>query len=352
MENKKGPSIYFLTDKNIHDALKNKKVKLKELRELLVERNVLFSAKDDKETLISYFVKNIHDYFDYKRIADMLENKNRKEPFTNSVVQSTVTKDQITKICAELKKVSSTKGESVSINVKGTTVTISTSYVDTDYSKTELRQRTTKKAVVEVDIDEKNGTLLLRRQANDKSKSIAKDLLQNIRENTSEKIEEEQITLETISSPQARSEFFIELIQNINSYSLFDVLNVSVDIKHSEGQTMAGTIIKATLNGKDVLQSSQFKQMHDDGFYITKIIWLSEITKEKNQTVEFFAQFDTPETCTNFKYLVRSIYEKKDSGEYKVTSRQPSLIERTDLTRKLEAASRRAMDTIAAKYSN
>ncbi|MBN23679.1 MAG: hypothetical protein CL578_01345 [Alteromonadaceae bacterium] len=351
MEINKGPSIYFLTDKNIHDALKSKRVTLQGLREILIERNVLFSAKDDKETLISYFVKNIHDYFDYKRIVEMLENKNRKEPFTNSVVQSTVKKDQITKICAGLKLASSTRGESVSINVKGTTVTISTSYVDTNYNKTELQQRTTKKAVVEIDIDEKNGTLLLRRQANEKSKGIAKELLQRIKENTSEEIAEEQITLETISSPQARSEFFIELIQNISKYSLFDVLNVSVDIKHSVGQTIAGTINKATLNGKDVLQSSQFKQMHDDGFYITKIIWLSEFI-EKDHTVEFFAQFDTPETCTNFKYLVRAIYDKKVSGEYKVTSRQPEPSERTDLTRALEAASRTAMEKISAKYGN
>ncbi len=361
MAKKIGPSIYIPTDKNIYDALQHKKVKQSDLVELLRRRNILVSPSLDKHELSVMVSELTIDYEDFIYITRLLENPNRKEKTTQSSVKAEVSDDEIKKACKMLidAEISDDTFKIVKSDLDTTSLVVT--YTDIDFTKTELRQRTIKKC--EIEIQREDGEITFRMPANDKAKAITNKLKENLSEVKGEELEEEAISLENIIEPEARSYFFDKLINLVPGYKFENVS--SVDVYHSvdslddaEDETdeeqagrFAGYIRKAALAGNGVLESAEFNQLHARGFFISKIVWTCDENIKGGDRVEFEAQFGTPSSCTDFKYLVRGIYNYNErTQEHNVTRRSASPKEIKKLNVTLEKAAKLSFEAVEEKY--
>jgi hypothetical protein len=365
MKRKHGPSVYYLTDKNIFDALQHKSATAKNIREKFLDNGFFFSENEDKDVLVEESLLYINDYFDYQFIANLVESKNKREPFTNSEFKSDISKSDLTKICQDIKDSEGEDGTPFEVSVKGNLITLKTNYVEVDYSKTELRQRSTKTATVEIEL--KDSSFTVRRQANDRAKEIS-DLIKKLVDKKSEfPVPESKISLDAIDLPEARSFFFECLIKGVTDYNFDrvksallkypedndnDIDEENSEEAHEKENVVVGHIQKALLNGDSVLTSKEFSQLHENGFYITRITWTAVDKQIDGDKVEFTAQFADQVNCSDFRYLVKGIYPYKGGGEYNITQRQPSPIERHELTLALEEASRNAFEQVLAKYGD
>lgn len=346
-----------MTDKNIYDALQLRKVTIAKMHESLLDRGIFISPSENKVEMSEYISSMLHDYHDYMYIGNILQNVNRKEPFTNSVLGVDVDSQAVKGYCDKVLSDMSESGEVMNVSRDGNLTVITTTYTEVDHTKTEMTQKTTKQVTVE--IENEGGELIIRQQANKKATEIAsklKDVIKVSLDKTDEEINEKVISLESITQPEARSYFFDMLIKSVEGYDLDNVKKVDVKYSDNESESeddggdVLGHIQKAVLNGDGVLQSAEFSQLHDAGFYITKITWFSISTLPGGDRVEFSAGFGDPERCVDYKYQIGQVFNAKSINDFNITGRPPSNIETKDLIRRLESASLVAYDAVIEKY--
>jgi hypothetical protein len=231
------------------------------------------------------------------------------------------------------------------------------SYTDIDFTKTELRQRTSK--TCEIELEARGEKIVVRQPASKKGDEVVSIIKKTLEDNKGISVEHEKLSLENITLAEARSYFFGCLIDLIDEYRLEDV--TSIDVYHNIDEnsdedeitdSIVSNIKKAALSGDGVLISDELRQLHEKGFFITKIVWKSIDKLNKGDMVEFEALFGDPLSCSDFKYLVRGIYNYNEkSGNHNVTRRVASRIEVDVLTRKLEEASKNAYIQVINKYT-
>ena len=359
MLNKSGPSIYIPSDKNIFDALQHKKIGHSEVLRFLRNRGVIVSQSLDKGDLSKIIAGLTFDYNDYIHVTKLLENPNRKEKTTRTTVKATSSNEQLAEACQKISKPEA-GDESYKVVKKENSTILVVTYTDVDFTKTELRQRTLKKC--EVELHAEGDEVTVRMPATKKGKEISERIKSSLSSIIGEELEEEVISLESITQAEARSLFFDELIKSILGYELEDVSSVDVyheiDIldeneedEESSPTNFAGFIRKAALAGGSVLESAEFNQLHSRGFFISKIIWTVVDTLPGGDKVELEAQFGRPSSCTDFKYLVRGIYNYNERTQaHNVTKRTPSRVETGTFNRKLEKAAKSSFDKIMKTY--
>lgn len=360
MQNKSGPSIYIPSDKNIFDALQHKKIGHSEVLRFLRSRGIIVSPSLDKGDLSKTIAGLTFDYHDYIHITKLLENPNRKEKTTRTTVKTTSNNDQLAEAAQKIFKPNDSDESYKVIKKENSTVLVVT-YTDVDFTKTELRQRTLKKC--ELEIHAEGDEVSLRSPATKKGKEISERFKSSLSQIKGEELEEEVISLESVTQAEARSLFFDLLIKAIPGYELEDVSSVDVyheidDLDESEdddesggSENFAGYIRKAALAGGGVLESAEFNQLHSRGFFISKIIWTVVDILPGGDKVELEAQFGKPSSCTDFKYLVRGIYNYNERMQaHNVTKRTPSRVETGTFNRKLEKAAKISFDKIIETY--
>ncbi|PVZ69724.1 hypothetical protein [Pelagibaculum spongiae] len=269
-----------------------------------------------------------------------------------------ISNEQIMKACNTVKANIGIE-DSVKIIKKGSSTSLVVTYIDTDFTKTELRQRTVKKCVVE--LEKKGEEVTIKRPANKKAKEISDRVKTVLIGQNLTKLEESVISLEGFSEAKIRSEFFDFLIRNIKGYS-FDNVS-SVDVYHQvdeldelseddkQDARLAGYINKAALAGQGVLDSQEFNQLHKRGFFICKIIWTVDSLIRFGDKAELEAQFGTPKSCTEFNYAVRGIFNYNErTAMHNVKRRATTHIENNELNSLLKDAAERAHDDIKTKY--
>lgn len=359
MLNKSGPSIYIPSDKNIFDALQHKKIGHSEVLRFLRNRGIIVSQSLDKGDLSKTIAGLTFDFNDYIHITKLLENPNRKEKTTRTTVKATSSNEQLVEAC---QKISKPEGgdESYKVVKKENSTILVVTYTDVDFTKTELRQRTLKKC--EVELHAEGDEVTVRMPATKKGKEISERIKSSLSNIIGEVLEEEVISLESVTQAEARSLFFDELIKSISGYELEDVSSVDVyheiddldendEDEETSSANFAGFIRKAALAGGGVLESAEFNQLHSRGFFISKIIWTVVDTLSGGDKIELEAQFGMPSSCTDFKYLVRYIYNYNErTQEHNVTKRTPSRVETGTFNRKLEKAAKSSFDKIMKTY--
>lgn len=290
----------------------------------------------------------------------LLENSSRKEKTTRTTVKATSNNDQIVEACQKLEKPNG-GDESYKVVKKENSTVLIVTYTDIDFTKTELRQRTLKRC--EIELQAVGDEVAVRMPATKKGKEISEKIRSSLSKLIGEELEEEVISLESIAIPEARSLFFDELIKSIPGYELEDVSSVDVyheiDSLEDSQETddadnttnFAGFITKAALAGGGVLESAEFNQLHPRGFFISKIIWTVVDVLLSGDKVELEAQFGVPSSCTDFKYLVRGIYNYNEKSQvHNITKRTPSRVETGAFNKKLEKAAKVAFDKVSKKY--
>jgi hypothetical protein len=170
-----GPSIYIPTDKNIFDALQHKKVTQGELVTFLRKRGILVALGASKQELIEKICSLTLSYADIKWIGRLLENPNRKDKTTHSNLKGDVEEKQITGACSVVKANLSAHGDdSVKVTKSGNKTTLTVTYVDQDFTKTELRQRTVK--TCEIQIEKGKDGVVMKLPSTKKAKEISEQL--------------------------------------------------------------------------------------------------------------------------------------------------------------------------------
>ncbi|MBR9881253.1 MAG: hypothetical protein GYB17_17375 [Gammaproteobacteria bacterium] len=362
MVNKSGPSIYIPSDKNIFDALQHKKIRHCDVQKFLRSRGIIVSPSLGKSDLSKFVAGLTFDYHDYVYITKLLENPNRKEKTTRTTVKAASNNEQLVEACQKITKPDG-GGESYKVVRKGDSTVLVVTYTEVDFTKTELRQKTLKKCEIELHPD--GDEVAVRMPATKKGRELAERIKSSLSDVIGEELEEEVISLESIAIPEARSLFFDELIKSIPGYELEDVSSVDVfheidnleddeddDGDENESSTsFAGFISKAALAGGGVLESAEFNQLHSRGFFISKIIWTVIDILPGGDKVELEAQFGQPSSCSDFKYLVRGVYNYNDRTQvHNATKRTPSRVETSAFNEKLEKAAKIAFDKVAGIY--
>jgi hypothetical protein len=152
----------------------------------------------------------------------------------------------------------------------------------------------------------------------------------------------------------------------MDGYTLNDVMDVKIESKLNSAPTdletpddeeadtdtdlaaraaMLAVVENIALKGSLLLNSVEYQQLRQKGFYITNIVWTVKQNEAPNDILEFDAGFEQPREGKGFKYNVRGVYRFLN-GTYNKTIRQIpkdqrppyfSLIEKTarDVLKKL-----------------
>lgn len=361
-----GPSIYVPTDKNIFDALQHKKVTLSELVYFLRKRGIIVSNQSSKQRLIEKISSLTLGYSDFCWIGKLLENPNRKDKTTHSKLNGEVLDNQIQSACAVVKaNLNSLSDDSVKITKKGSCTTLTVTYVDHDFTKTEMRQRTLK--TCEIELENSDSGVVIKfpstKKAKDVSNSLKLAMQAEVTKDKGHELEEFSISLLSITDAAVRSKFFDVLIRNIPGFEFDNVSSVDVyhldenekdefDEDDGASSRFASYINKAALAGEGVLDSTEFSQLHTRGFYIYKIIWTSIDTKNEGPKVEFEARFGKPDSCTDFMYTVRGTYPFNDRTlAHNITRKAATPHENGKYNASIRVASEKALEDTLRAYN-
>lgn len=315
-ENKKvGNRLYFMNDKNIRDGLVAQRVKAENIADILLDKGVVVSPNSSKEELLDIAQKVRFDYYDYIQLCTLLENRDRRDSQSTSELPQKCTKGNITKAFNEVKK--SMSEDEVSLNLissSSTKFNIEANYVDIDYSKAPMRQRSRKKGAIEIEVNKDTGETSIRFPATDVGKEVKNKLIKAISKQLKTPVVPIEIDYEHATTKE-RTEFFTRLIQ-LENYEVYDVVNVNVrNIGSSKDDTesdFTGQVRKAVLSGQELLASKIYDSFPSDKYHIYKIVWkVREIQpslgSDKSDCYTVEAQFDNSEKSKGFRYQVKTV---------------------------------------------
>lgn len=346
-----GPSLYFYHDKAIYDGLCQHGMTKPELHRYLKRKGVFASQETEKEDIAFYLSASLFDYHDRQKLTESLSTKPKRENITSSAIKSTedsklddeAVRQSLQKMSANINaspdcqaKVHSTKDGIFILDV---------TYKDHDLTKPEVRQIETKKAQIEV-VKEADG-YTVRSQANEYGENLLAVLKQSLVEETKEDLEIKELSLIGLNSLQI-SKFFNLLINNVDGYQLNDVSSVRLHHPDEEdGEAEASHIRKAMLNGKQVLVSKELKSLHDRGFHISSVQWISDDKLPNGDRVAFEASLKRPETKDGFAFQIRGLYRYSErTGDITQKLQPASNTEKRDIHKKLELSAELALETV------
>jgi len=316
---------YCATDKEIFDALMSAKQKISKsvLQEIAKDRGILLSAQDSREDLIGFIALLPHDYHDLNTLLEQREHSGRQEKLTSITLKENLNPDEIREILKEY-ATESPVDERLTHQSKGSRHLVATvNYVDVDYSKTRLIQRTPKEAEIEFHVEKEKTTI--RMPANERALGIFEKIKDKLDSKKKKEIQALRIELSEFESPTLRTEFFTSLISGLEGFSLDNVTSVKVerlkqepeeqgleledDQENEEAKQEALALVKkVALRGETLLASEEFQSFTKRDFFITSIIWRSRSNRPPYPLIEFEAAFEHPIAGKGFKYFVRGSY--------------------------------------------
>lgn len=339
-EHKKvGNRLYFMNDKNIRDGLVAHKVKAEHLIKLFLDKGIIVPTDCSKEALLDLIQTMRFDYHDYLYLSSILESHDKRDSQSTTELPVKTSVSNIT-TAANAAKTSLSKDEiDLSINMTGKKVTIDVSYIDVDFSKAPMRQRTPRKGTIEIDISNNDETSI-RFPSTDIGKKVKEKILFELNKQFTNPVEAIEIDFQH-STAEKRTAFFTKLI-TLPGYDVEDVVNVNVRnaLGEDEESDAIGLVRKAALSGKVLLTSDVYNSFSTGDYNIYKIVWKIrkvEPATGSNQsdcfTVE--AKFDDIINSKGFSYQVKSVQRYNNSrSNLNATSVKPEKNE-VDLLAKL-----------------
>ncbi|CDU09294.1 hypothetical protein GKA70_18880 [Vibrio parahaemolyticus] len=326
-ENKKvGNRLYFMNDKNIRDGLVAQRVKAEHIASILLDKGIVVSQSSSKDELLDIVQKVRFDFYDYIQLCTLLENRDRRDSLSTTEIPEKCTKGNITKAFNEVKKVMS--DDEVSLNLTSSSSTkfnIEANYVDIDYSKAPMRQRTRKKGTIEIEVNKSTGETSIRFPATDVGKLVKSKLVNAISKQLETTVIPIEIDYEHATTKE-RTEFFTRLIQ-LDNYEVYDVVNVNVkNIGTNKDETesdFTGQVRKAVLSGQELLASKIYDSFPSDKYHIYKIVWKvrelqPNIGADQSDCYTVEAQFDNSDKSKGFRYQVKTV-QRYSRGSLNVT---------------------------------
>lgn len=354
-----GPSIYYASDKNVFDALNQYRVDADTIRTLFLERNVLVSKHTEKEVLARYFSRLVHDYQDHERIAGRLGVSTRREKSTAVDISTPLTVGQVESAVTAIKAQLEKDGDHVQISKDGNDVTVLVQYSVVDYSKTEFKQVQNKDGVIR--FLREGDYYVIRNTQNEYIDSVRETIIADVEKRESVTIKREAVSLYDVVVPALRSEFFYNLLTNIQGTAKVDVTELYVykprqDGASDEDDVTSGddespsNIERIMLRGKGVEQSQELRDIiaKSKDFYTVRVVWKVREALGEGNVFEIDAQFANPRDCTDFSYLVRAVYQCED-GVISSKRRTPRKDEVEKMSGLIESAAKKCAKDIWEK---
>ncbi len=342
--------IYSVSDKAMFDALNQHKVTNQDLKDIFFSRGILISKETPREELAKYFSGFTHGFDDYQKLSTILGGSVRRERSTTTKIITSVSEDDLEaaalKLCAQI----AAEGEyaDVTKHVNGD-IEIHIKYTKMSLDKTEMRQSVQREA--KITLEKSGNEFNIRSPMNIDVEDWKADLINHLEGEISAEVTTENISLEHISAPKVRTEFFTRLIDGITSLKRLDVSDVYVfhpkAAKESEDEENDNSdvdigvhISKASLKGEGVLQSDELNSLYTKGFYIWKIVWTSKDEDYDSDIYEFEMLFSNPENFTGFSFICKGFYKYKGQGAYNASRTLLTSTQEKDFSQKIEKAAR------------
>ena len=342
VEKKYGHSIYYMNDQNIRDGLLAQKIKPLHLIKLLKERNIIVSPFASKEELLNILKYIRFDYYEYVYLSSLLANQDKKESKSSIDIDKKVTTTQIVQTFDAIKGALEEHQITANVTKLGRKkVVINYEYVEFDHSKPPMRQKSFRKGIVECDINDKGA--MLNYPAN-KVGSIIKDHLIS---QLSAKLQTELKPIEfdfEFSSITTRNKFFLEVINTVKNYDVYDVVTVAVkkvDDKKEQESTLSddldsesvdeaftGEVRNAVLRGRQILTSKIYNSLNVDNYYIYKITWkirviIPKVGSDKSDCYTVEIEFNDKDKAKGLKYCVKTVQKYSSRDKLNVTTENP-----------------------------
>jgi hypothetical protein len=353
-----GPSSYYVSDKNLFDALVNHKVDSEAIRELFLARNTIVSKLTRREDAASYFSRLVHDYFDHKEIAKRLGVVPRRERITSMSVVGKVDAASIVNAATELKNELEALGDTVNIKQQGNVVSVRVQYDSVDYRRSEFSQVQHKDGEIELIV--MGDRSILRNTKNDYMDSARDSLLAKLAARISTGIKRNEISMFDIPVSKLRSRFFYDLANGLPGFVIRDITDVYVYkkdpstpdkefISDADTDTHVGRIF---LRGRGVSRSEMLQELvNEDDYHIVRMSWHSKQTLGTGHTYEIEAVFEDSENCTGFSFIVNAVYPRDDeSGRTLARRRAPQRDEVDAIARIIEQTAADVLEKIRAEF--
>lgn len=356
MTHRFGPSLIFASDKVIFDALNHSQVPIDLIRHLLFDRGILVSHRTEKFDLAEGFSRLTADYFDHKSIAQKLGKVSKKERVTYTEIKDQLTLDEIKAGTATVIQQLKDQGNVVDMVVADGTVQIRVQYEHIDYTESEFRQVQPRDAVIEF-IPDDQGNYIVRNTHNKYIDNAATTMFGGIEAVTGKKLQLKHISLEGFADPKIRTNFFEQLIDDIEGYRLDSVTDAyCYRPKGEAGIASNGDdrtrdiekqpyVVRVTLKGNDVTKTFMADNLYKADYYLVKVVWRMKATNRDSELIEIEAQFGEPNSCTEFSYQARCAIVCEDGF---ATDQKRTIYpgEHDRYFRLIEASARRALATL------
>jgi hypothetical protein len=353
-----GPSLYYVSDKNIFDALNQPRVDNETVRRMFQRRNIVCSRHTAREELARYFSSLTHDFSDHQDIAARLGMLSRRERTTSVDIKSTISAAHLDQAAARLADAMRKEGDVVQVTRDGKKLAISIKYSEVDYRQNEFRQLQHRDGVIE--FVEESGVLVLRSTQAEHISSARDELLREVGAQASTKVETVEVSLFEYPSPRLRSKFFYDLMNELPGYVRSDVTDVYVHKaakvviggdSSSQGEEEDGDIQRILMRGSAITRSRLLNDLlKDEKYYIFRVAWRATEKLGKGYAFDIEALFHNPETCTGFTYLLKGVYVLED-GRLSKYRRLPYKEESDAIARAVETAARKLMKDLAGTAS-
>ncbi|MBA55208.1 MAG: hypothetical protein CMK89_12205 [Pseudomonadales bacterium] len=349
---KKG-SLYCASDKALNDALRQHKMTKTALHELMYSRGMLVSNELDKEDIALHLSRINHDYFDHALISEKLATSSRKEKHQSKKTTTQVSRESIEEAIKQLIDNRQDFEDEITHTVHQNSIEIDVTYSYLDYNKSEFKQLVKKDATISIEF--LNDEICIRNPDNEYIGIFCEELLDEIEKESNQEVQYRKISLSGTTDPRDKIRFFEHLISNIDGFDLYNVSDVTVFHPDSgeENKEKLGTFVKkASLNGDGIFESGELKDLFKKGFYIYKVSWAStKMVDNEPRLYLFHAQFNDPEFCSDFSYLVKGYRPKGEKSDFSKQTKPLTKVEDIQLMRRIETCAYSALDEIKATSS-
>jgi hypothetical protein len=358
------PSKYYADDKDVHDILSSPKIPLKKLLSLCRQRGIFLSEECPREELVHYMSKLPFSWLQIQEVMGEVEREDREENLTTCKLNSNGHLDAVEQA---IQKVRENRGEALSevydvTQTKEGRLQIKVVYTEPDFQRARLIQRRQKEAIIE--IEAKGKDLDVRHTQNEKTQDILAELQSLLTPpDGADKPVLRTIELSGIRNHKQRTKFFINLFSGMEGFQLREVRDLKVDLLTGEEandpaqpeedqelrmskEALKALVRKVALSGENILLSPQYQQLAKDGFFISKAIWTSMETAAKGRLFEFEAEFQNPQSASDFAYRVRGMYDRDKDGELVKAKTHVDDSEKDQLRSCLEAAAYASIENV------
>lgn len=332
-------------DNDIYDLLISGKQRMtvSVLRELLKDRGIFCSTKDDRDDLCDYMAMLPHGFHDIEAIVEKREPPGRRDKTTNIQFGAEI---PIEDIRAAVESYIKETGPNEAVThriVRDGGYTIKVEYDEFNHNRTKLLQRERNEAKIDFLVE--GGKTIVRLPATDKAKRVVDAIKECVEQRRKAPLNQERVELSELATPELRSKFFTSLISQLPGFKLRNVMNLKVsslnrgednsesldlDIEAAEseaGMEMFAVVHSMALSGQNLVQSKEYKELSQRGFYITHISWKSEQVQNPPNIIRFEAGFEDKQNCLGFRYGVQGEF-KYHKGAHRKTMTAVDSIDR------------------------